>query len=55
MPRTARRRWSISWGIAGARARLAQLVKDAENALVPFGADATILKDAARFVAERRT
>jgi len=41
-------------GIAGARARLAQLVKDAETALAPFGADATILKDAAHFVAERR-
>jgi farnesyl diphosphate synthase len=41
-------------GIAGARARLAQLVTDAENALKPFGADAAILKDAARFVAERR-
>ena len=41
-------------GVAGARARLAQLVKDAESALKPFGADAAILKDAARFVAERR-
>ena len=41
-------------GIAGARARLAQLVKDAEDALKPFGADAVILKDAAHFVAERR-
>jgi len=41
-------------GIAGARARLAQLVKDAEDALAPFGAAAAILKDAAHFVAERR-
>jgi len=41
-------------GIAGARARLVQLVKDAESALAPFGADAAILKDAAHFVAERR-
>jgi farnesyl diphosphate synthase len=41
-------------GIAGARARLAQLVKDAETALKPFGVDAAILKDAAHFVAERR-
>jgi farnesyl diphosphate synthase len=41
-------------GVAGARARLAQLVEDAESALAPFGADATILKDAAHFVAERR-
>jgi farnesyl diphosphate synthase len=40
-------------GIAGARARLAQLVKDAESALKPFGARAAILKDAAHFVAER--
>jgi farnesyl diphosphate synthase len=42
-------------GVAGARKRLAQLVKDAESALKPFGADAGILKDAARFVAERQT
>jgi farnesyl diphosphate synthase len=41
-------------GIAGARARLAQLVNDAESALSPFGADAAILKDAAHFIAERR-
>ena len=41
-------------GIDGARKRLAQLVTDAENALKPFGGDAAILKDAARFVAERR-
>jgi farnesyl diphosphate synthase len=41
-------------GIAGARARLAQLVNDAETALKPFGADAAILKDAAHFIAERR-
>ena len=41
-------------GVAGARARLAQLVHDAESALTPFGADAAILKDAAHFVAERR-
>jgi farnesyl diphosphate synthase len=41
-------------GIAGAKARLAQLVKDAESALKPFGTDAAILKDAAHFVAERR-
>jgi len=41
-------------GVAGARARLAQLVKDAESALAPFGADAMILKEAARFIAERQ-
>ena len=41
-------------GVTGARARLDQLVKDAEAALKPFGDDAAILKDAAHFVAERR-
>jgi farnesyl diphosphate synthase len=41
-------------GVPGARKRLAELVTEAENALAPFGADAAILKDAARFVAERR-
>jgi farnesyl diphosphate synthase len=41
-------------GVAGARARLAQLVTEAESALKPFGAAAAILKDAAHFVAERR-
>jgi farnesyl diphosphate synthase len=41
-------------GRDGAHARLAQLVVEAEQALAPFGADAAILKDAARFVAERR-
>lgn len=41
-------------GVAGARDRLTQLVKDAETALKPFGDDAAILKDAAHFVAERR-
>jgi farnesyl diphosphate synthase len=41
-------------GVAGARARLAQLVKDAQSALTPFGAEGAILKDAAHFVAERR-
>ena len=41
-------------GRDGAHNRLAQLVTAAEQALAPFGADASILKDAARFVAERR-
>jgi farnesyl diphosphate synthase len=41
-------------GPAGARAKLAELVTEAEQALGPFGADAAILKAAARFVAERR-
>ncbi len=41
-------------GIARARERLSELVADAENALEPFGAEAVLLKAAARFVAERR-
>jgi farnesyl diphosphate synthase len=41
-------------GPAGARTKLAELVTEAEQALEPFGADAAILKAAARFVAERR-
>jgi farnesyl diphosphate synthase len=41
-------------GVAGARARLAQLVLEAESTLAPFGADGAILKEAARFIAERR-
>ncbi|MEX1083529.1 MAG: polyprenyl synthetase family protein [Xanthobacteraceae bacterium] len=41
-------------GRDGAHARLDQLVAEAEKALAPFGADATVLKDAARFVAVRR-
>jgi farnesyl diphosphate synthase len=41
-------------GIEGAKARLAGLVAEAEDALKPFGEHAAILIDAARFVAERR-
>ena len=41
-------------GIERARKRLAKLVKDAESALKPFGDRASILKDAAHFVADRR-
>ena len=41
-------------GRDGAHARLDRLVAEAEEALAPFGGDAAILKDAARFVAERR-
>ena len=41
-------------GRDGAHARLAQLVKEAESALAPFGAQAATLRDAAHFVAERR-
>ena len=42
-------------GVAGAQARLAGLVADAEAALAPFGPQASLLRAAARFVAERRT
>ena len=42
-------------GSKGAHARLAALVAEAEQALEPFGADATTLRAAARFVAARRT
>jgi farnesyl diphosphate synthase len=42
-------------GAAGAKARLRDLVADAEHALAPFGAAAAILIEGARFVAERRT
>jgi farnesyl diphosphate synthase len=41
-------------GIEGAKARLAGLVAEAEDALAPFGDEAAMLIDAARFVAERR-
>ena len=42
-------------GVERARARLAALVADAEKALEPFGAQASLLKAAAHFVAERQT
>jgi farnesyl diphosphate synthase len=41
-------------GLDGARERLAARVKEAEDALAPFGPDAVILKAAAHFVAERK-
>jgi len=41
-------------GAAAAKVRLKGLVAAAEAALAPFGADAAVLKAAARFVAERR-
>src|SRR6185312_6686113 len=40
-------------GVDAAKARLRQLVADAEKALAPFGARAGILIEGARFVAER--
>jgi farnesyl diphosphate synthase len=42
-------------GVAGAHAKLDELVAEAESALSPFGAKAGILKSAARFIAQRRT
>ena len=41
-------------GIDGARARLKELVAQADAALAPFGSKADTLRAAARFVAERR-
>lgn len=41
-------------GTEGAKARLAGLVADAEDALTPFGDDAALLVAAAHFVAERQ-
>jgi farnesyl diphosphate synthase len=41
-------------GVAKAKERLHGLIAQAEEALAPFGADAALLKAAARFVAERR-
>jgi farnesyl diphosphate synthase len=40
-------------GSAGAKARLRQLVAEAEQALAPFGAGGAILVEGARFVADR--
>jgi len=41
-------------GAAGAKARLTQLVADAEQALAPFGSAAAVLIEGARFVANRQ-
>jgi farnesyl diphosphate synthase len=41
-------------GIAGAKARLRELVDEAEAALAPFGAAAAMLVEGAHFVAERQ-
>jgi farnesyl diphosphate synthase len=40
-------------GVAGAKARLRQLVGEAEQALAPFGGAAAILVEGAKFVADR--
>jgi farnesyl diphosphate synthase len=41
-------------GLDGARARLATLTREALDALSSFGPEADTLRDAARFVAERK-
>jgi len=41
-------------GVAQAKKKLFGLIDQAESVLAPFGADAGLLKSAARFVAERR-
>ena len=41
-------------GLDGARARLASLTQEALDALSGFGPEADTLRDAARFVAERK-
>lgn len=43
------------WGVQAARKRLSGLVAEAEKALESFGRDAGTLRQAARFVAERRS
>jgi farnesyl diphosphate synthase len=40
-------------GAAGAKARLKELVAEAEHALTPFGRGAAILIEGAKFVADR--
>lgn len=42
-------------GVAGARAKLDQLIAEADAALAPFAAKADILREAARFIAHRRS
>ncbi|MGA7612157.1 MAG: polyprenyl synthetase family protein, partial [Xanthobacteraceae bacterium] len=42
-------------GVAGAKARLHELVAGAEDALAPFGTAGTTLVTAARFIADRRS
>jgi farnesyl diphosphate synthase len=42
-------------GAAGARAKLDQLIMEADAALAPFGARADTLRTTARFIAERRS
>ena len=43
------------YGVAKAKERLRALVAEAENALASFGANADVLKEAAHFVADRKS
>ena len=43
------------WGVAAARQRLDGLITEAERALAPFGDEGAVLRQAARFVAERKS
>jgi farnesyl diphosphate synthase len=43
------------WGVGAARIRLSGLVAEAEKALAAFGEKAETLRQAARFVAERKS
>ena len=42
-------------GVAGAHAKLDELIAEAESALSPFGGKADVLRATARFIAQRRT
>ena len=43
------------YGLANSKERLKSLVADAEKSLAPFGAKASVLIEAARFIAERKS
>ena len=43
------------YGLAKSKERLTSLVADAEKSLAPFGAKASVLIEAARFIAERKS
>ena len=53
MPLPARRPWSACSAWPERKARLGELVAEAEQALAPFGAGAAILVEGAKFVADR--
>ena len=41
-------------GLEGARSRAAQLVEEAETALEPFGVEADLLREVARYIVARK-